>query len=111
MNTDRFDDLLLVFSVRPALEEPMVDWLLARGGDSGFTSLRVEEHDPGNSLLTTAEQVKGRQTRLQFQVRVPEAALEALLAEARAAFGGADVHYWVLPLLQGGPLRGESASP
>jgi hypothetical protein len=105
MNTGGFHDLLVVFSVRPALEEPMVDWLLAWGGDNGFTSLRVEEHDSGDRPLTTAEQVRGRQTRVQFQVRVSAATLAGLLSEARKEFAGADVHYWVLPLLEGGPLQ------
>jgi len=107
VNRGDFDDVLLVLSVRPALEEPVVDWLLAWQGDSGFSSTRVDEHNAGHEQLTPAEQVRGRQTRVQFQVRLPAERLDALLAAARADFGAADVHYWVLPLLDGGHLHGD----
>jgi len=102
-----FDDVLLVLSVRPALEEPVVDWLLAWQGDSGFSSIRVEEHNARHDQLTPAEQVRGRQTRVQFQLRLPAERLDALLTAARQTFGGADFNYWVLPLLDGGHLRGD----
>lgn len=97
--------VLLVLSVRPALEEPVVDWLLAWQGDSGFSRVRVEEHNAEHEHLSAAEQVKGRQARVQFQVRLPTERLQELLDHARETFGGADVHYWVLPVLDSGDLR------
>ena len=103
-----FQDVLLVLSVRPALEEPMVDWLLTWRGDTGFTRVLVEEHSAEHGHLSAAEQVKGRQRRVQFQVRMPGEGLDALLTSAREQFGSADVHYWVLPLLDGGHLAGGS---
>ncbi|NBC23701.1 MAG: DUF3240 domain-containing protein [Gammaproteobacteria bacterium] len=106
MNPDTagFQDVLVVVSVRPALEEPMVDWLLGWRGDTGFSRVVVEEHSAQHEHMTTAELVKGRQRRVQFQIRMPAAELDALLTSAREQFGGADVHYWVLPLLDGGHL-------
>ncbi len=105
MNVVDFEDVLLVLSVRPALEELMVDWLMAWRRDAGFSSMRVAEHNARHDHLTPAEQVTGTQTRVQFQVRVPREQQDELLAAARESFAGADVHYWVLPLLGGGDLR------
>ncbi len=110
LNTPAFQDVLLVLSVRPALEEVVVDWLLGWRGDSGFSRVMVEEHSAQHQHLTAAEQVKGRQRRVQFQIRMPAAGLEALLASARQQFGAADVHYWVLPMLEGGHLHAEEVS-
>lgn len=106
-----FRDVLLVISVPPALEELVVDWLLVWRGDSGFSRVIVEEHSARHEHLTAAEQVKGRQRRVQFQIRMPGDGLEALLASARGEFTNADVHYWVLPMLEGGHLSGEGSSP
>lgn len=99
-----FGDVLLVLSVRPALEEAVVDWLLAWRGDTGFSRVLVDEHSAEHRHLSAAEQVRGRQRRLQFQIRMPADGLERMLDAARQEFGNADVHYWVLPLLDGGHL-------
>ena len=107
MSTHEFADVLLVLSVRLGLEEPVVDWLLAWRGDHGFSRVAVEEHSARHEELTAAEQVRGRQNRLQFQVRIPAAQLDDLIDSARREFGGADVGYWVLPLLRSGHLGDE----
>ncbi len=107
MDMNDFTDVLLVLSVRPALEEPVVDWLLAWRGDHGFSRVAVEEHSARHEELSAAEQVRGRQSRLQFQVRIPAAQLDDLIGSARREFGGADVGYWVLPLLRSGHLADE----
>lgn len=104
-----FTDVLLVISVRPALEEPVVDWLLAWRGEHGFSRVAVQEHSARHEELSAAEQVRGRQSRLQFQVRIPAGQLDALIDSARSEFGGADVGYWVLPLLRSGHLGDEQA--
>jgi hypothetical protein len=110
MKLSDFGDVLLVLSVRPALEEAVVDWLLAWRGDTGFSSTRVAEHHARHEHLTPAEQVKGRQARVQFQVRAPGERLDELLAALRESFAGADVHYWVLPLLDGGHLHADDVA-
>lgn len=98
------DEILLVLSVRPALEELIVDWLLAIPGGRDFNRVQVEEHSAQHEHLTAAEQVAGRQSRLQFQLRLRAGELEALLASVQEQFGGADIHYWVLPLLASGHM-------
>lgn len=96
--------VMVVLSVRPALEEPIVDWLLAWNGGCDFSRLEVAEHSASHEHLNAAERVLGRQKRLQFELRLPAQELDALLASARSRFGGADVHYWILPLLGEGIL-------
>ena len=103
------DAALVVLTAAPALEEPLIDWLLDRGGNAGFTSIPVSGHSARHDGLTLTEQVRGRQRRVQFQVHMPVDAVDAFLADARAAFGGTDLHYWVLPIM-GGRRLGPDAS-
>ncbi|MEQ8860529.1 MAG: DUF3240 family protein [Pseudomonadales bacterium] len=104
-----FDDVLVVFSVRPVLHEALVDWLLSGHADAGFSSVAVEEHNAEHDHLSAAEKVRGFQRRVQLQVRIPADRLDGLLGDARREFPDADVHYWVLPLLDGGHLNPHGA--
>ena len=105
MNNMPCKESLIVLNVPPSLEEPIVDWLLAREGGAGFTSFPVFGHSTSHEDLSPAEQVSGRQRRQQFQIQLSEDAVESFLDDARLAFGTASVHYWVLPLFEGGHLR------
>jgi hypothetical protein len=105
MNNVHGKESLIVLNVPPSLEEPVVDWLLAREGGAGFTSFPVFGHSTSHEDLSPAEQVSGRQRRQQFQVQMREDAVGPFLDDARKAFGAAGVHFWVLPLSQGGHLR------
>ncbi len=107
MNVAGISGALVVLTVAPALEEPMIDWLLGRADGGGFTTQPVAGHSSRHDGLSTMEQVTGRQRRIQFQVQIGGDALAGFLDDARAVFGGADVHFWVLPILEGGRL-GES---
>lgn len=104
MSTAVTDQILFVLSVPPMLEDQIIDWLLERDEATGFTSLNVNGHSSDPAHLTVAEKVSGRQRRLQFQVQIPGRALEAFLSGLEQAFAGADLHYWVLPLLAAGRL-------
>lgn len=103
-----FEESLIVLNVPPSLEEPVVDWLLAREGGTGFTSFPVFGHSTSHEGLSAAEQVSGRQRRMQFQIQIREDAVDSFLDDAREALGTAGVHYWVLPLFAGGQLKGRS---
>jgi len=98
------DSVLVVMTVPQALVGVFVDWLLDRANRTGFTSYGVAGHSDRHDVLNIAEQVTGRQRRHQFQVQLPAAALDEFLAAAHAEFGGASVHYWVLPLIRCGRL-------
>ncbi len=104
MNAAPHPEVLVTLTVAPALEEPVIDWLLARPESSGFTSLQASGHSARSEHLTPREQVTGRQRRTQFQVAMQQDHLDAFLAAARQAFAGADFHYWVVPVIAEGRL-------
>lgn len=105
MRASLTEQVLLILNVPPGLEEPVVDWLLEQEHFAGFTSMSASGHSAQHEGLTTAEQVSGRQRRVQFQVHMASEHVSEFVAGASEAFGKADVHYWALPILECGPLR------
>lgn len=103
MNATSTGQVLAVVTVPPALESQLVDWLLL-DDDAGFTSMAVHGHGTGHEHLSIAEQVSGKQRRVQFQIQLDAAKLDAFLAGLHAEFAGADLHYWAVPILAGGHL-------
>lgn len=95
---NEFEQALVVVTTAPTLEEPLIDWLLAREHETGFTSMPVFGHSSRHDHLSSAEQVSGRQRRLQFQVQLSLAHSAQFLQELLEEFEGADLHYWVQPL-------------
>jgi Protein of unknown function (DUF3240) len=104
MNSGSYDALLFVISVPPMLEDQMIDWLLEREESAGFTSIPVSGHSSDPMHLTIAEKVSGKQRRLQFQVQISASDLAPFTAGLEQEFGGADLHYWVVPLMAAGSL-------
>lgn len=98
--------LLFVISIPPTLEDQLIDWLLERDGSPGFSSTAISGHSADPSRLSTAEKVTGKQRRTQFQVQIEAAEQRDFTARLGDAFEGADVHYWVVPLLAAGSLAG-----
>ena len=95
---------LVVLNVAPALEESLVDWLLARQDTIGFTTVAASGHSAAHHDFTAAEQVKGRKRQVQFQIQLPAGELNTFLREARARFPGADIYFWAVPVLSAGHL-------
>lgn len=96
------DRVLVMLNVAPGLEEAIVDWLLGRGGNGGFTSGPVFGHGSEGQALSIAEQVTGRRRRLRFEVSMQRSECGAFLDEAAERFGTADIHITVLPVLAAG---------
>jgi hypothetical protein len=95
----------IALNVAPAFEERVVDWLLARDAASGFTSYAAFGHGARQDELSLAEQVQGRQRRIEFRVELPNGALDAFVAALTASFAGTDLYYYVTPVLRSGHLR------
>ena len=105
MNVEKIDQVLVVLNVPPSLEQDVVDWLLAQPNGSGFTSRPVHGHSARHKDLSPAEQVSGRQRRLQFEIHMAGASVDIFLTSARDQFGRADAHFWVLPVIAAGHLN------
>jgi len=106
MNMSDFEQVLIVLNVPPELEELVIDWLLAKDSGTGFTSVPAYGHSTDHDNLSAVEQVTGHKPRQQFQVQIPVQGLEAFMQSLRASFGAADVHYWVMPVFEGGSVIG-----
>ncbi len=98
---------LLTLIVSPELEESLVDWLLVQDHVQGFTSMQVYGHGSGVSAMSVAEQVQGRQKRTQFMVHGQVSALERLLQGLQQEYPRAGLHYFLTPIISGGPISGE----
>lgn len=95
----------VTINVPPAFEERVVDWLLARDVASGFTTYAAHGHGARHDELSTAEQVSGRQKRVEFRVEIPAAILEELLQALTTRFTGVDLYYFVTDVRTSGHLR------
>ncbi len=98
------NQVLVVLTSSPAIESELVDWLLSREDEIGFTSCAVHGHSANYEHLSIAEQVIGRQRRQQIQVLLQHSLLDKFLSSLAADLGGLDLHYWVVPVLAGGRL-------
>lgn len=105
MTESSHTEVLVVLNVPADLEEPIVDFLLARDGSTGFTSIPVYGHSTSHDGLSRAEQVSGRQRRQQFQIQIRANTADVFIDNIRESFGAAGIHFWVLPLILGGHLR------
>jgi hypothetical protein len=99
----------VALSVVPALEDGVVDWLLARPDAAVFTSGVVYTHGADGHDLSVAEQVSGRQRRVELTVELPAPAVEDWLKDLAAAFPAMDIGYRVTPVLLRGNLRNRGA--
>lgn len=97
----------LTLVVPPSLEDALIDWLLDCPEVGGFTSMTGSGHGVGASSLSTAEQVTGRQRRTVLMLHVAADAAEGVLRGLGQGFAGADIHYWLTPVLDAGRLGGE----
>ena len=104
MTVAQQNEVLVVLNVAPSLEDHVMDWLVSRPEGSGFTSLPVSGYGADPAELSIAEQVAGRQQRIQFEVQMSSAAVDRFLQDAGNALGNAAIRYWVLPVLAAGHL-------
>ena len=94
--------VLVVLTTSAGLETQLIDWLLLREDETGFTSTAVNGHSANYDHLSVAEQVIGRQRRRQIQILLAQASLDACLTSLLADFADTELHYWVIPVLAAG---------
>jgi len=105
MSDTQEERVAIALNVSPAFEERVVDWLLARDAESGFTSYAAFGHGARQDELSLAEQVQGRQRRVEFRIELPSGALDIFVAALTASFAGIDLYYCVTPVSRSGHLR------
>ena len=96
-------DCLLTLIATPELEERLIDWLL-ESGHEGFTTSPCHGHGVHPARLSAAEQVAGRQRRVAFWIQEPEEQARAIVARLAESFGGAGLHYWLVPVSEAGRI-------
>ncbi len=94
--------ILLVLMIDPALEEDLVDYLLAADDVAGFTSLDAAGHGE-RGAMTIAEQVTGRRRRKRFEILLDEGDVDGVLG-GLADQVGRGIHYWSTPVLSSGRI-------
>jgi hypothetical protein len=87
---------LLIINIPPALEEDMVDYLLAHDAVDDFTTFAVNGHGEG-SYANVSEQVSGRRRRMHFEILVEPGAVETVIA-GLASQVGKGIRYWYVPV-------------
>jgi len=96
--------LTLVFP--PALESAIVDEVIAfTPAVPGFTTWAGEGHGAGFEGASATERVRGRIGRHVLTVVWTRGPLEALLAVLHDRMPGADVRWWLEPVIDTGSFR------
>jgi Protein of unknown function (DUF3240) len=96
--------VMVTVNVPPALEERFVDWLLSSDVVAGFTSYVAYGHGASHDHLSVAEQVSGRQRRIEFRIQLAAETLDGFIAVLAAGFRGVDLYFVVTPVLRSGHL-------
>lgn len=98
--------VMLTVIVPFELEEAVADALLARPDlSAGFTTSDVEGHGSSIKLVEAAELVCGHVRRKRLETLcVSQARAEAVLALLHQQFAGANLFYWIMPVLASGRL-------
>jgi hypothetical protein len=65
---------------------------------SGFTACEAAGHGPTMRLHSAAEQVKGRADCLLVYIILDDQSAERLIERLKAAFQGAHLVYWTMPV-------------
>lgn len=97
---------LLYLSVPVSLSDELADFFRSHPElISGFTSLNANGMGPNIIFGSIVEQVQGQSHRKLFMSEAPIGQIEEILSILQKNYRGADMHFWVMPVLQSGSLR------
>jgi hypothetical protein len=102
---------LLTILADTAVRSALIDWLLNYSQDMVFSNAPVEWHGIDPTHFSVAEQVTGRQSKLLLQVQTSFGEAQRLCEQLGQAFAGAQLRYWIQPVLEAGMLTGERVPP
>jgi len=95
---------ILVLIAPTAIEEDLVDFLLAEEHEQGFSSRRINGHSARHEGLTALEQVTGRQQHVSFQIQTSREVADEMLKRLQISFKGVGIHYWFVPVSNAGHI-------
>jgi hypothetical protein len=98
------DQGILVFIAPIVIEENLVDFLLDREHEYGFSSERISGHTEKHGAMSMTEQVTGRQRRVRFEVQTTATEAQDVIRRLEELFRGAGIHYWFTPVTLSGHL-------
>lgn len=97
--------VLLTLVAAETLEETIADLLLESPElASGFTSSPASGHGADLQFEAVSERVRGRGRRVRFELAIEQSAAHTLLDRLRGSLGGANVYYWICPMIETGTL-------
>lgn len=88
----------------PAVEEKLLDLLLAHAGNEVFTSTPTFSHGTAQGRLTATEQAMGRSRAVQVSILLNADELRDLRSRLQGEFAGTGLRYWAVPLALEGAL-------
>lgn len=98
-------DVLLSLAMPTDVAQLVEDLLLSRPDlVGGFTSSHAEGHGSAATLVAPAELVAGHSARVIMRMVGGDAAMREVLRIIKAALPGANVFYWLVPVLEKGKL-------
>jgi hypothetical protein len=98
-------DVLLTLVTPDDLAEHVEDLLLAKSDlVRGFTASHADGHGAVVQLNDPGELVAGHSPRTTIRTVGPEEEMRAVLAYVRSALPGANIYYWLVPVIAAGKL-------
>lgn len=86
-----------------SLEEQVIDHLLRHPEWVGtFVAQHADGHGAPGSIASNAEQVRGRAARVVIEILLDAAHADELVAHLKADLPGADIRWWLSPVLASG---------
>ncbi len=101
------EQMVLMQLVVPAGQASLLsDFLLAERHTPFFTAVELAGYGQPHEQLTPDEQVAGAQRKVKFELELPQASVEPLLARLNDALPALTLAWRVLPILNQGTLGG-----
>ncbi len=98
-------DVLLTLIMPEDIVQHVTDLLLTRPDlVPGFTVSAAEGHGSTVPLVADAEQVEGNAPRAVIRTVGPEAAKREIIALLRQELPGANIFFWLVPVIEAGHL-------
>ncbi|MFZ3036234.1 MAG: DUF3240 family protein [Rugosibacter sp.] len=98
-------DICLHLVLPESLEEPIIDELLKHPLWVGpFLTHAINGHAAPEHIASEAERVRGRAHRVKIEILMAHDHARQLLAQLQADLPGADLSWWISPVLDSGAL-------